>query len=69
MKLSARNQLKGIVKTINVGAVNCEVLIELPGGAVIASVITKSSAESLNLKVGNTAYAIIKASNVIVGID
>lgn len=69
MKLSARNQLKGIVKAINVGAVNSEVLIELPGGAIIASVITKSSVESLNLKVGNTAYAIIKASNVIVGID
>ncbi len=69
MKLSARNQLKGIVKTINIGVVNAEVLIELPGGSVIASVVTKSAVESLQLKVGSTAYAIIKASNVIVGID
>lgn len=69
MKLSARNQLKGIVKAINIGAVNAEVLIELPGGLVIASVVTKSAVESLGLKVGSAAYAIIKASNVIVGID
>jgi molybdopterin-binding protein len=69
MKISARNQLKGKVKSINEGAINSEVLIELPGGAVIASVITKSSVESLGLKVGSTAYAIVKASNVIVGVD
>jgi molybdopterin-binding protein len=69
MKLSARNQLKGVVKAVNVGAVNCEVLIELPGGTVIASVITKSSAESLGLKAGMSAYAIVKASNVIIGVD
>jgi molybdopterin-binding protein len=69
MKLSARNQLKGIVKAINIGVVNAEVLIELPGGSVVASVVTKSAVESLSLKVGSTAYAIIKASNVIVGID
>jgi len=69
MKLSARNQLKGIVKAVKVGAVNCEVLIELPGGTVIASIITKSSAEGLGLKAGMPAYAIVKASNVIVGID
>ena len=69
MKISARNQLKGKVKSINEGAINSEVIIELPGGALIASVITKSSVESLGLKVGNTAYAIVKASNVIVGVD
>jgi len=69
MKISARNQLKGKVKAINEGAINSEVIIELPGGALIASVITKSSVESLGLKVGNTAYAIVKASNVIVGVD
>jgi molybdopterin-binding protein len=69
MKLSAKNQLKGTVKSITTGAVNSEVVIELPGGAAITSIITKSSVEALGLKVGSTAYAIIKASNVIVGVD
>jgi molybdopterin-binding protein len=69
MRVSAKNQLKGVVKSITSGAVNCEVSIELPGGAVITSIITKSSAESLGLKPGVPAYAIVKASNVIVGVD
>ena len=69
MRISARNQLKGKIKSITAGAVNCEVVIELAGGAQISSVITKASVESLGLKVGGTAYAIIKASNVIVGVD
>jgi len=69
MKLSAKNQLKGKVKAITTGAVNTEVIIELPGGALVTSIITKSSAEALGLKVGVTAYAIVKASNVIVGVD
>jgi len=69
MKVSAKNQLKGVIKSITTGAVNSEVVIELPGGAQITSIITKGSAESLGLKVGGTAYAIVKASNVIVGVD
>ena len=69
MKISARNQLKGVVKSINIGAVNSEVIIELPGGATIASIITKRAIENLDLKVGSSAYAIVKASNVIIGID
>jgi len=69
MKISAKNQLKGTVKAIVAGAVNCEVIISLPGGAEITSIITKSSVEHLGLKVGGTAYAIIKASNVIIGVD
>lgn len=69
MKISAKNQLKGRVKAITAGAVNAEVAIELSGGAVITSIITKSSVESLGLKVGGEAYAIIKASNVLVGVD
>lgn len=67
MKLSARNQLTGTVKAITEGAVNDEVLIELPGGTVIASVITKGSVEALGLKVGAEATAVIKASDVMVG--
>jgi len=69
MKLSAKNQLKGKVKSITTGAVNSEVVIELNGGDIITSIITKGSVESLGLKVGGAAYAIIKASNVIVGVD
>lgn len=69
MKLSARNTLKGTVKKITPGAVNTEVVIALPGGAEIVSVITKESAENLGLAVGKEAYAVIKASNVMIGID
>ena len=69
MRLSAKNILKGKVKALTNGAVNSEVVIELPGGGEIVSIITKSSAENLGLKIGVTAYAIIKASNVIIGVD
>jgi len=69
MKISARNILKGkIVKMLH-GAVNSEVIIELPGGTRLISIITNSSVDSLELTEGKEAYAIIKASNVMVGID
>lgn len=69
MKLSARNQLKGTIKRITPGAVNCEVVIELPGGVEIVSIITVASVESLGLREGQEAYAVIKASNVMIGVD
>jgi len=69
VKVSARNQLKGTITRITPGAVNSEIVIELPGGVEIVSVITVASAESLNLRVGQEAYAVIKASNVMVGVD
>jgi molybdopterin-binding protein len=69
MKLSARNILKGTVVQINKGAVNTEVIIELPGGEKLVSVITNTSVENLGLQAGKTAYAIIKASNIMVGVD
>jgi molybdopterin-binding protein len=69
MRLSARNQFKGKVVKITPGAVNTEVVVELPGGQHIVSIITKASAESLELGVGKTAYAVIKASNVMIGVD
>ena len=68
MKISARNVLKGKVKQITPGAVNSEVVIELPGGTEVVSVITKSSVETLKLDVGKEVYAVIKASNVLVAI-
>jgi molybdopterin-binding protein len=69
MKLSARNILKGKVIKIIPGAVNSEVILELPGGAQVVSIITKESAENLGLAVGKTAYAVIKASSVMIGVD
>ena len=69
MKISARNTLKGKVKTVKTGAVNDEIVVELPGGFEIVSIITKASAESLGLAPGKEVYAIIKASNVMIGVD
>jgi molybdopterin-binding protein len=69
MKLSARNVLKGKVVKVIKGAVNSEVTLELPGSTQIVSIITNSSAESLELKEGKEAYAVIKASNVIIAVD
>ncbi len=69
MKLSARNMIKGTVKSITHGAVNSEIVLELPGGAELVSIITKHSAESLGLQVGSEAYAVVKASNVMIAVD
>jgi molybdopterin-binding protein len=69
MKISARNVLKGKIIKITTGAVNNEVIIELPGGSQIVSIISKESADKLKLKKGKKAYAVIKASNVMVATD
>lgn len=69
MKISARNLLKGKVKSLTHGAVNSEIVVELSGGAEIVSIITKSSAEHLGLAKGKEVYAVIKASNVMIATD
>ena len=69
MKISARNILKGKIKTVNPGAVNTEIVLELPGGNEIVSIITKESANHLGLAIGKEVYAIIKASNIMIGVD
>lgn len=69
MKLSARNVLKGKVKSVQKGAVNSEVILALPDGTEIVSVITNSSAQHLGLAPGKEASAVIKASNVMIGTD
>ena len=69
MKISARNVLKGKIIKIITGAINSEVILELPGGTQIVSVITNESVESLQLKEGKQAYAVIKASNVMIAVD
>ena len=69
MKISARNVVKGVVKSIQPGAVNSEIVVELPGGTQFVSIITKTSAENLGLKVGGEVYAVVKASNVMLAVD
>lgn len=69
MKLSAGNVIKGKVLKIIPGAVNSEVILRTPAGEEIVSVITKESVESLKLEVGKEAYAVIKASNVMIAVD
>ncbi|HJX33605.1 MAG TPA: molybdopterin-binding protein [Desulfatiglandales bacterium] len=69
MKISARNVIKGKVKSVTSGAVNSEIIVEIPGGAEIVSIITKKSADDLKLAQGKQVYAVIKASNVMIAVD
>jgi molybdopterin-binding protein len=69
MQLSARNSLPGIVRKIEPGAVNAEITIELAPALHVVSVITLDAVKSLNLKVGDRAYAVIKASSVMIAVD
>jgi molybdopterin-binding protein len=69
MQISARNVLKGKIKKITPGAVNSEIIVEVAGGVEMVSIITKSSAERLGLKVGKEVYTIVKASSVMIGVD
>ena len=69
MKISARNQLKGKVKQITPGAVNAEVIVELPGGQEIVAIVTLPSVKNLALSKGDNVVAIVKASSVILGVD
>ncbi|MNT30935.1 Molybdenum-pterin-binding protein MopA [compost metagenome] len=68
MRLSARNQLPGVVSRVMPGAVNAEVVIELDGGGTVAAIVTNGSVEALGLQVGVAALAVFKASSVILGV-
>ena len=69
MKLSARNVLKGKVLKVTHGAVNSEVVLELAPGLEVVAIITRQSAETLSLAEGSEAYAVIKASSVMLAVD
>ena len=69
MKLSARNQFKGTVVAIDEGAVNGIVKIDIGGGNVMSATISMAAINELGLEVGKEAYAVVKATSVMVGID
>ena len=69
MKISARNVLKGKVKSVKHGSVNSEVMIEVPGDVQMVSIITKNSAQNLRLSKGKDVYAVIKATNVMIATE
>jgi len=69
MKVSARNTLEGIIREVNHGAVNTEVVIALPGGQQIVSIITRASADDLGLEKGMKALAVVKATSVMIGTE
>lgn len=67
LRFSARNQLNAKVKSVKLGTVMAEVTVELADGQEIVSAITRTSAESLNLKEGDSVVAIIKSTEVMIG--
>ncbi|MBN1979798.1 MAG: TOBE domain-containing protein [Anaerolineae bacterium] len=69
MKLSARNVIKGTIKSIDIGAVNVDVEVEIAPGLEMSSVITKKSCERLGLEIGKEVYLVVKASNVIIATE
>jgi molybdopterin-binding protein len=69
MKLSARNSLKGKVVEVKKGQTTAHVRIDIGGGVIVTSSITNEAVDELKLASGQTAYAIIKASDVMVAID
>jgi molybdopterin-binding protein len=69
MEISARNALKGRVKTFTSGAVNTEVVVEVAADVEVVAIITKASADNLGLAEGKEVYAVVKASDVMIAID
>ncbi|MBN8961257.1 MAG: molybdopterin-binding protein [Rhizobiales bacterium] len=69
MKISARNQLKGTVVEVTKGATTSHVRIDIGGGAIVTASITNEAVDQLKLAKGSTAWAVIKASDVMVAVD
>lgn len=68
MKVSARNQIKGVIKSVTKGATTAHVRIDI-GGVIISASITNEAVDDLKLAAGQSAYAVIKASDVMVAVD
>jgi molybdopterin-binding protein len=66
-KLSARNQLKGRIVQVVKGQTTAHIRIDIGGGAIVTSSITNEAVDELGLKVGDEAWAVIKASDVMIG--
>jgi molybdopterin-binding protein len=69
MKISARNVLKGKVVGVEKGQTTAHVRIDIGGGKVVTASITNQSVDDLGLKAGKDAYAVVKASDVMVATD
>src|SRR6266702_6362752 len=69
MKVSARNQLKGTIVDVVKGATTSHIRIDIGGGVIVTASITNEAVDELKLAKGKTATAVIKASDVMVGID
>jgi molybdate transport system regulatory protein len=68
LKTSARNQFKGKIKTATPGAVNAEIVVDLPGGQSVVAIVTNESCSGLGLAPGLEVTALVKASHVVIGV-
>jgi len=68
MNISARNKIFGKITKLTSGVVNTEVVLALPGGGELVSVITKASAKTLKLKKGSPVVAVIKSSDILLAV-
>ncbi|EXL09975.1 TOBE domain-containing protein [Aquamicrobium defluvii] len=69
MKISARNQIRGRIVEVAKGATTAHVRIDIGGGAIITASITNEAVDELRLREGDDAYAVVKASDVMVAVD
>lgn len=69
MRISARNAIKGKIVEVNKGATTAHVRIDIGGGTIVTSSITNEAVDELKLAVGGEAYAVVKASNVMIAVD
>jgi molybdopterin-binding protein len=69
MKLSARNVLKGKIVEVKKGTTTAHVRVDIGGGTIVTASITNESVDDLKLVVGQSAYAVIKSPDVMIGID